>query len=357
MDLDNIDWNTVVLRGASVLGIWLIVWAARYGLVRWIKGLDRIKSVPVGERDTHILTQLATVVLSIIGLGATLFILQLAPLLLTGTVLGRIIALAMTWVIVWILVRYLSHWIVALDERVDGIDIDARDLRTLDRLLDYVVVLVGVIASLAILNMTSLLYSALTAAGIVGVMIGFAVQDIAANFISGILLLIDRPFVVGDVIQIKSYSGTVNKISLRSTEIITFDGPVVTIPNNTLAVEPSTNFTLSQYRRILFTVSVLPSSDLNQVTKAIQDVLEAESRLLKEKSPAITVGEIRDYAVDVQVAAYAKNDDLYATQSDLQRKIVAAFNSHGIEFAVPVRMNVQPAHTVRNSLPTDETKG
>jgi small conductance mechanosensitive channel len=357
MDLDNIDWSTVVLRGASVLGVWLIVWAVWYFVVRWIKGLDRIKSLPMGERDVHVLTQVATMVLSIIGLGATLSVLQLTPLLFTSSVLWRIVALAMTWVIVWILVRYLSHWIEALDEKVDGIDIDPRDLRTLDRLLDYVIILVGVIASLAILNITSLLYSALTAAGIVSVMIGFAVQDIAANFISGIFLLIDRPFVVGDVIQIKSYSGTVNKISLRSTEIITFDGPVVTIPNNTLAVEPTTNFTLSQDRRILFIVSVLPSSDLNQVIKTIQDVLEAEGRLIKDRAPSITVGEIRDYAVDLQVAAYTDKDDLYATQSDLQKEIVTAFASQGIELAVPLRMNVNPVLAAPNTLTAEETKG
>jgi small conductance mechanosensitive channel len=188
-------------------------------------------------------------------------------------------------------------------------------------------------------------------------MIGFAVQDIAANFIAGILLLIDRPFVVGDVVQIKSYAGTVNKISLRSTEIITFDGPVVTIPNNTLSVEPSTNLTLSSDRRILFTVSVLPASDLNLVVRTIQDVLSAESRLLKEKSPSITVVAIRDYAVDLQVIAYTTNAELYTTQSDLQKEIIAAFANEGIDLAVPLRMNVQPIQGTDSHLPTAEAKG
>ena len=244
-----------------------------------------------------------------------------------------------------------------MDQRVDGIDIDQRDLKTLDRLLDYVIILIGVIASLAILNITSLLYSALTAAGIISVMIGFAVQDIAANFISGIFLLIDRPFVVGDTIQIKNYSGTVNKISLRSTEIITFDGPIVTIPNNTLAVEPTTNFTLSPDRRVLFTVSVLNTADLNRVIQVITEVLETEKRLLPEKAPSITVGEIRDYAVDLLVTAYTKSDDLYATQSDLQKEIVAAFADQGIELAVPLRMNVNPGEPRSESSVTKESKG
>ena len=358
MDFNSIDWNLVILRGAAVLAIWLSIWVVRYLLVRSIKRSDKIiNRAQLSEHDLTVLEQLMTIILFIVGLGATLAVLELMSLFLASAIVWRTIALAVVWVVVWILVRYLSRWIEAFDKQIDGINIDPRDLKTLDRLLDYVVIVIGVIASLAILNITSLLYSALTAAGIVSVMIGFAVQDIAANFISGIFLLIDQPFVVGDTIQIKAYSGTVNKISLRSTEIITFDGPVVTIPNNTLAVEPTTNLTLSPDRRVLFTVSVLNTSDLNHVIKVIRGVLETEKRLLPEKPPSITVGEIRDYAVDLQVAAYTQNDDLYATQSDLQKEIVAAFARQGIELAVPLRMNVNPAATMQNSLPTQDSKG
>lgn len=358
MDFRSIDWNIVILRGATVLAIWLAIWAAQHMLVRWMRRSDRIvRSIELSEHDLRVLEQLATLVLFVMGLGATLSALKLTSLLLASAVVWRIVALVVIWVLVFILVRYLSRWIEAFDKQVDGIDIDPRDLKTLDRLLDYVVVLIGVIASLAILNITSLLYSALTAAGIVSVMIGFAVQDIAANFISGIFLLIDRPFVVGDTIQIKAYSGTVNKISLRSTEIITFDGPVVTIPNNTLAVEPTTNFTLSQDRRVLFTVSVLNTSDLNRVIQVIREVLEAEKRLLPDKPPSITVGEIRDYAVDLQVAAYTQKDDLYTTQSDLQKEIVAAFADQGIELAVPLRMNLNPADVRPTSSASQDSEG
>jgi small-conductance mechanosensitive channel len=356
MDWSAIDWGVVVMRGAILLAIWLAIWAVRHFLGRWIRGIGEIKSVRLSEKDIHSLDTLLTIVLFIMGLGATLSLLKLTSLLLASSVIWRLVALTATWVAVWILVRYLSQWIEAFDKRVDEIDIDPRDLKTLDRLLDYLTITIGVIISLAILNITSLLYSALTAAGVISVVIGFAVKDIAANFISGIFLLIDRPFVVGDTIQIKDFSGTVNKISLRSTEIITFDGPVVTIPNSTMAVEPTTNYALSQDRRVLFTVSVLNTADLNRVIKVIQEVLDAESRLLPNRSPSIMVGEIRDYAVDLQVIAYTNQDDIFVTQSDLQKDIVASFAQQGIELAVPLRMNVNPTRMVA-SPPTQDSEG
>jgi small conductance mechanosensitive channel len=344
MNLRDISWSVVVLRGVQVLVIWLAIWLAQHLLIRRLGTIDRLFGrFQVSERDLHTLEWLINMVLVIIGLGITLSILKVMPLLLTSAVIGRIVALALLWVVIWVLVRYLSQWIQALDKRTTDFEIDPRDLVTIDRLLDYSVILIGVIISLAILNLTSLLYSALTAAGIISVIIGFAVKDIAANFISGIFLLIDRPFVIGDAISIKEYTGVVNKISLRSTEIITYDGPVVTIPNSTMAVEPTTNYTLSQDRRVLFTVSVLNTANMNRVIKAIQAVLDAEERLLPDKTPSIMVGAIRDYAVDFQVAAYTRNEDFLQTQSDLQKEIVASFADQGIDLAVPLRMNLSPA--------------
>jgi small conductance mechanosensitive channel len=344
MDLRDIDWNVVVLRGVEVLVIWLAIWLAQRLLGRRLRTIGRyFGGFQPSERDLHTLEWLINIVLVVIGLGVTLSILKLMPLLLASAVIWRIMALALVWVAVWVLVRYLSHWIRAFDKRVTDFDIDPRDLVTIDRLLDYSIILIGVIVSLAILNVTSLLYSALTAAGIIGVIIGFAVKDIAANFISGIFLLIDRPFVVGDTISIKEYTGVVNRISLRTTEIITYDGPVVTIPNSIMAIEPTTNYTLSQDRRVLFTVSVLNTADMNRVIKAIQDVLEAEERLLPDKSPSIMVDAIRDYAVDFQVVAYTRNDDFLQAQSDLQKEIVATFAEQGIDLAIPLRMNLNPA--------------
>jgi small-conductance mechanosensitive channel len=130
---------------------------------------------------------------------------------------ARIIALIIVWMIVAILVRYLTRWIQDLGKHTKRYDIDSRDLKAIDRLLDYVVVFFGIIATLGILGWTNLLISTLTAAGVFTIIIGFAVKDVAANFISGIFILIDQPFVPGDFIKIGEHSGTVEDISLRKS--------------------------------------------------------------------------------------------------------------------------------------------
>ena len=344
MSLEGIDWGNITLRAGGILALWLFIWILRRLLIRWLHTADRhIDLVEFDDRDIKTLTWIIDIVLVVIGLGVTISILGLTSILYIGMIGPKVVALAAVWIAVWVLVRYLSKWIEALDSKIEDIDIDPRDLKTMDRLLDWLIIAIGIVASLAILEISSLLYSALTAAGVLSVMIGFAVKDVAANLISGIFILIDQPFVVGDVINIKDYSGTVNKISLRSTEIITFDGPVVTIPNSTMAVEPTTNYTLSEHRRVLFTVSVLNSADLNLAIKTIQEILDAEERLLPEKAPSILVNQIRDYAVDFQIVGYTRKEDVFTTQSDLQKEIVATFGQQGIELAVPLRMNLAPS--------------
>ncbi|MDY7041273.1 MAG: mechanosensitive ion channel, partial [Chloroflexota bacterium] len=136
---------------------------------------------------------------------------------LTSEFSRRLLGVVAVWVLVYVLVRYLARWVVALDEQIEEFDIDPRELKTLDRLTDYALITLGVIATLSILQLTQLLYSVMTAAGVIGVVVGFAVKDVAANFISGIFILLDRPFVSGDAIKIADYSGKVQRVSLRST--------------------------------------------------------------------------------------------------------------------------------------------
>lgn len=254
--------------------------------------------------------------------------------------ISRIIGLVVVWAAVWVLVRYLSRWISRLDERVETFDISARDMKTLDRLLDYVVILVGCIVSLAILGWTSLLYSALTAAGVFSVILGFAVKDVAANFVSGIFLLIDQPFAPGDFIEVGNHSGSVDNISLRTTSLVTLDGPVVHIPNSVLAVQPTINYSVAEARRINFVVSIANDADTQQAIKTIKRVLAEEGGLLADRAQSVLVNEVREYAVDIGVTCYASNDTWLALASDLKRQVMTALQKAGVELAVPVRKNV-----------------
>jgi small conductance mechanosensitive channel len=252
----------------------------------------------------------------------------------------RVIGLVIIWSIVWILVRYLSRWLELLARESEHLDVSSRDLKTVDRLLDYITVLVGVIVSLAVLGWTSLLYSALTAAGVFSIMIGFAVKDVAANFVSGIFILMDRPFAPGDYIAVGNYSGTVQNISLRSTTLITADGPMVHIPNSMLTAEPTINYSLAEHRRINFAVSIANETDVGLALKVIQQVLMSEERLLTDRAQSVLVNQVREYAVDLGVTCYAPSDTWLQLMSDLQQEVISTLQENHIELAVPMRKHV-----------------
>jgi small-conductance mechanosensitive channel len=266
----------------------------------------------------------------------------------------RIIGLIVVWTVVWVLVRYLSRWIARFDQRVDTVNISRRDLRTLDRLLDYITILIGLIVSLAVLGWTSLLYSALTAAGLFSVMIGFAVKDVAANFISGIFILIDQPFAPGDYIEVGKFSGTVKDISLRSTTLTTIDGPLIFIPNSVLAVEPTINYSIAENRRINFTVSIASDADVARGLEIVEKVLAGEEGLLNDRAQMALVNEVREYAVDIAVICYAPKDTFFTLASDLKRQVMTALQENGIELAVPTRKNVNVGFMAAQMQPDNE---
>lgn len=254
--------------------------------------------------------------------------------------LYRAVAVLAVWVLVYVLVRYLDRWVVALDKQIEEFDIDPRELRTLDRLVDYTIITVGIIATLSIMQLTQLLYSMMTAAGVIGIVIGFAVKDVAANFISGIFILLDRPFVTGDSIKVGEYSGTVQRVRLRSTEIATFEGPVVTMPNQVLATTPIINYTVNAIRRADITISMPDDADLEQALNVMRTVGEAEERRVKDRDVQVFVSDVREYVIDLTLQCHFPNDVWFTARNDLRRAVVEEFKRRGLEFAVPVRKNL-----------------
>ncbi len=250
---------------------------------------------------------------------------------------GRAVSIVITWVVAWVLVRYLSRWVETLDDRVLGRDIDTRELQTLDRLLDYLIIVAAATISVSILGLTAALYSMLTAAGVIGIIIGFAVKDVAANFISGVFILIDQSFAVGDAIEVGDFSGAVKKISLRSTEIATWDGPVVIIPNSTLATTPVINYTVNPHRRIDLLLSIAYGEDVSKALETLQEVIEAEERRVEGKDINVYVSDVREYAIDIRAFFPVPNDDWFAVTKEIRQKALAEFRRHNIALAVPVR--------------------
>jgi small-conductance mechanosensitive channel len=254
------------------------------------------------------------------------------PTITTRT--GAIIAI---WVAVMYLVRHLGLWVDRLYEEVRGHRISRREFRTLDALGDALLVTVGSILTLAVLELTPLLMSLLTAAGVSGVIIGFAVKDVAANLIAGVFILVDSPFSLGDYVAAGNVEGTIEQLSLRSTRIRTLAGPLISVPNSLIAANAITNYTINPSRRFVITLGFPPDTDLDAATQLLLEIATAEPRLSTEQPPQVYVGDVLPHSVQLNLICHAANSVWFKTQSDLKSAVLKKTQEAGLRQALPAQ--------------------
>ncbi|MFB6454018.1 mechanosensitive ion channel family protein [Chitinophaga sp. Hz27] len=135
--------------------------------------------------------------------------------------------------------------------------------------------MMGLFISLNILNLDKAVTSLLAGAGIIGLALGFAFQDLTANFISGLFITFKKPFEVGQVIETNGFTGTVEEIELRSTTMVTDDGLRVIIPNKDVFQKPIINHSLTPLRRIVLTFGIPATQQTDQVESIIDNIVRA----------------------------------------------------------------------------------
>jgi small conductance mechanosensitive channel len=174
--------------------------------------------------------------------------------------------------------------------------------------------------------------------GVAGITVGFALQDVAKNFIAGLLLLIQQPFEIGDSIEVVSYGGTVLEISLRSTTIRTWDGRHVIIPNSEVYLNPIINFSAAPRRRIEITVGVAPDSDLDQVTRvALKTLTENVEGILQDPAPQIIFSNFGDFTIDFTAYYWIDTGEVgvFKATNEGVKAIKNAFDEEKIEMPYP----------------------
>lgn len=212
------------------------------------------------------------------------------------------------------------------------------------KLVYYSLVILVAMAALqqAGINLTAFL----AGLGIVGFTIGFALQDVSKNFVSGVLLMVQQPFEMGDTIQVGEFTGKVSGISLRATEMYTLDGRLVVIPNADIFTSPIVNFSRPNTRRIELTVGVGYPSNLDQVREIALEAIHAVEGLLQEPSPALYFNQFGDSAINLTLYYWIDtrlNDVLKAKDQGLVA-VKAAFDRARIEIPYPIQV-VYPAPT------------
>ena len=179
----------------------------------------------------------------------------------------------------------------------------------------------------------------LTGLGILGFTVGFALQDIMKNFASGVILLLQQPFHVGETIGVKGFDGTVLAIDLRSTEMRATDGRVVILPNADVLSNPIINYSRANQRRVELSFNLYHASEPSQVRRIVLDAIENVPGFVNEPEPVIVFNNLTDNAVELNVNFWVdvtKNDPFHA-KDEVLLKVMSAFNKQGIEIPHPVQ--------------------
>nr|WP_269208088.1 mechanosensitive ion channel domain-containing protein [Thioalkalivibrio sulfidiphilus] len=167
--------------------------------------------------------------------------------------------------------------------------------------------------------------------------LGFGLQEVVANFVSGIIMLFERPVRVGDTITIGEYSGTVARIRTRATTIVDWDNREIVVPNKNFITERLINWTLSDtMTRIVIPVGVSYDADVDEVMGTLKTIAEESPLVLKEPAPTVLFLKFGDSALSFELRVYVNAmKDRLITISELHRTIIKEFRDKGIEIAYP----------------------
>ncbi len=205
----------------------------------------------------------------------------------------------------------------------------------------YIAVMItGLMVALDVLHLEKTVSSLLAGAGIIGLALGFAFQDISANFISGVLIAIRKPIEVGDIIESQGYMGIIQEINLRVTIIKTFQGLHIIIPNKEIFQNPLTNYTKTNERRIDLEVGVSYGDDLEKVKELALEAIKSKSFLLEGRDVNLYYTGFGDSSINFVLHFWIEYPDqpgfLHA-RSEAIMAVKKAFNENDITIPYPIR--------------------
>ncbi|MGA9820905.1 MAG: mechanosensitive ion channel family protein [Desulfobaccales bacterium] len=213
----------------------------------------------------------------------------------------------------------------------------ARLFATMTRLI---AITLGIILALNVMNLDRAVASLLAGVGILGIAFGFASQDIAANFMSGILLHFVHPFRLDDFILSGEFLGYVETIDMRSTKIRNQQGQRITIPNKTILGNPLTNYTISGVRRVDIPWSLTQVEDLQKAEELAVKAVESLQWRIPDRPVELFYEKVGDYSIDFEIRFWTDPDQkVYLTaRSEAIKAIKRTFEEHGIPMPSPVRV-------------------
>ncbi|PAY20164.1 mechanosensitive ion channel protein MscS [Rhodopirellula sp. SM50] len=242
---------------------------------------------------------------------------QFVAVLLITAIVSRIIAKSVNWV---------------LDRKVK---ISQLAERMISNSIKNVVFVIGFAVALTALEID--ITPIVAAIGATGLVVGLALQGTLSNFASGLMILVNRPFDVGNVVTAGGITGTVDKMNLISTTFRTFDNQTIHVPNNSIWNNVITNITANENRRVDMEFGIGYGDDFEQAEQIILEVVQSHDLVLQDPAPVVVTHALADSSVNIVCRPWAKTSDWWQVKTDVTRAVKRRFDEAGISIPFPQR--------------------
>lgn len=207
-------------------------------------------------------------------------------------------------------------------------------------IVNIVVILIGVFTALEIMGLEKTVTSILAGAGVIGIALGFAFQEIAANFVAGLLIAYREPYQLGDIIEIDTIIGQVTNIEFRITCVTTFQGLEVFIPNKDMFTKPFINYTSTPRRRVDLAVGVSYRDDLDKVERVTKDALSSINGRIDDIPVEVFFEEFGDSSINLSARVwvhYNNGNAYFQARHEAVKTIKKFYDENGITIPFPIR--------------------
>lgn len=244
-------------------------------------------------------------------------------------VIKIVIALIVYYIGRWVLRRLIRLVDVAMERR--NVDQSLRVFTRSSVRAIFTLLLILIVVSTLGVNVTSLIAVASAAT----LAIGMALSGTAQNFAGGVMILLMKPYRVGDYISAQGQSGTVREIKLFSTVITTTDNQTIYIPNNSIATAIIDNYSTAELRRVDWTVGISYGDDVDTARRTILGMLEGDPRILPDPAPVVWVAALADSSVNLTIRVWTRNEDYWNVFFEYNERYYKELPKAGINFPFP----------------------
>lgn len=241
--------------------------------------------------------------------------------------------------IVALLIFFIGKWIVnkivtilgKVLRKINGIDETL--VRFLENIVYYALLTVVIIAALNKLGIATTSFLAIL--GAAGLAIGLALKDSLGNFASGVMIVIFKPFKVGDSVVAGGVTGTVTEVTIFNTVFLTADNQKIIVPNSSITGGSITNVNANDTRRVDIIVAISYEDNIKHAKEVLANIINENSKVLKDKSVGINVTELADSSVNITINVWVKSSDFASTKAELLESIKTTFDEVGITIPYP----------------------